>query len=208
MQFFIIKSIIVKIILLVLVLSIFTAWESAYAKESTLKIDSYTLKLPITIIPPSTGNLFIDSEPRFNENIQLPSFKNPKKWLQAYMVNEIEGIGMAEVIQFQCQRLGKQNIELCLIYWQWSQSTTWTVIVDVVDIKGNIISRESFGRYGAYIGLLPYEHNDEKSKLLIMERGIHKPGDTNCCPTGKQLETYQWHKKGLTLLSSKTIEEK
>lgn len=40
-----------------------------------------------------------------------------------------------------------------------------------------------------------------------MERGIRKPSDANCCPTGRQLEMYQWDEHGLSLLTTKRLDE-
>lgn len=206
MQFTIIKLIALASFLLFLVLPLFSVLP-VYANESTLKITDDKLNFPLVVIPTSTGNPFLDSEPNYDENIKLPKLTNRKAWLKAYISNEIEGIGMGEVFQLQCQYFGKNNTKLCLLYWQWTQATTWTVMVDVVDAKGKVITRETFGRYGAFIGVLPYERHEKKSKLLIMERGIRQPSDANCCPIGRQLEMYQWDEHGLSLLTTKRLDE-
>jgi len=178
---------------------------SADITEKVLDESVDKLTFPLTVEPLSS-----DDEMVYWRNhvlldydiVKMPSYTQRKAWLHTYIRNDIEGIGIGEVFNFQCQLLGKSNSQLCLIYWQWSQATTWVVMVDVVNTKGDIITRKVFDSHGAMYGILPYI----ESNLVIMERGIAKGGDVSCCPSGRQLEMYLWNEQGLTLLSAKRLD--
>jgi hypothetical protein len=192
MGYSLVNSIFTVLILFILIpLPVFATNENISEPAST----SHNIAFPFTVIPKQTDSFndeFIDKVTTI-----IPNFSERKHWLQTYIRKELSGIGMGEVFLLQCHQFSNNNIEHCLIYWQWTQATTWSVMIDAVNLEGDIIAREDFGRRGVLVATLPY--NNEQ--LVIMERGIPKADDVSCCPSGKQLEIYQWNERGLKLVT-------
>lgn len=138
---------------------------------------------------------------RFGE---LPKAEQQKAWLTAYIRKEMGGIGgLGEVFHLQCHNFPESDGEQCLVHWQWSVNSTWSVMLDAVSWQGELLSRKSFDRHGTLVGLMPYQ----LGWLAVLERGIDRPGDVTCCPSGRQLETYFWGGQGLTPISAAPLDK-